>query len=165
MLSSSYICFIVQPFWLLAKQATFKIITTVSLFPCVTSLGLLCHSCKRFASSLQLRGCNCFFVSLFPCPFTTEGEQKGPSGQSSKCFVCMSIAIMELLHLWTFRHVCSSRVGSKCSRSAGYLFAVGQPIHPNCKILKKTRKRKVGEKIGEGSLQRDKQGKSWSKSV
>lgn len=99
----------------------------------------------------KLRGCNWFFVSLLPCPFTTEGEQKGLSGQSSKCFVYMSIAIMEVLHLWTFRHVCSSSVGSKCSRSAGYPFAVGQPIHPNCKILKKKLEReRLRKKLWRG---------------
>lgn len=111
------------------------------------------HSCAPFAHSVQLHGRNWFFVSLFPCPFATEGEQKGLSGRSSKCFVRMSSAVTELLHLWTFRCVCSSSVGSKCSRSAGYPFSGRQPVRPDCKTPKKTRKRKVGQKVGEGSFQ------------
>lgn len=121
-------------------------------FPCVTCLGLPCYSCKLLASPLQVHGCNWFSVSLFPCPFTTEGKQKGLSGQWSKYMVYMSIAIVELLHLWTFRHVCSSNVGSKCSRSAGYPFAVGQPICPDCKTLKKKWEEKGWGRSWEGVI-------------
>ena len=70
---------------------------------------------------------------------------------------------MEPLHLWTSRHVGSSSVGSKCSRSAGDPLAVGQPVDPDRKTLKNTRKRKVGGKVGEGSFWRGKWRKSWSK--
>lgn len=86
---------------------------------------------------------------FFPHPFTTEGEQKGLVSHTDALFIlalpawnCFTPAVSDM----------SVVVAFATHRSAGYLFAVGQPIPQDCKVGRRVGRQSLGKKFGRDHL-------------